>query len=58
MVKEYNRVLRPGGQAVLLVSDVSALNNAARGVPWKARRQLRVRVLGQPAQITLWRKEA
>ena len=58
MVREYNRVLRPGGQAILLVSDMAALYSAVRAVPWKAKRQFRVRVLGQPAQISVWRKEA
>lgn len=56
MVAEYARVLRPGGQAVLLVSDAAALREAARPVGWKAHRQLRVRVLGQAAQISAWRK--
>jgi 23S rRNA G2445 N2-methylase RlmL len=58
MVREQDRVLRPGGQAVLLVSDAAALRDAVRAVPWKAKRQLRVRVLGQPAQISVWRKDA
>ncbi len=58
MLREYDRVLRPGGQAVLLVSDAGALRAGARGLPWKCRRQLRVRVLGMPAQISDWRKEA
>jgi 23S rRNA G2445 N2-methylase RlmL len=57
-VREYHRVLRPGGQAVLLVSDSGALRQAAADVSWKAKRQFRVRVLGQPAQISVWRKEA
>jgi 23S rRNA G2445 N2-methylase RlmL len=58
MVREQDRVLRPGGQAVLLVSDAAALRDAVRAVGWKAKRQLRVRVLGQSAQISVWRKEA
>jgi 23S rRNA G2445 N2-methylase RlmL len=56
MVREHDRVLRPGGQAVLLVSDAAALNEAVRSVAWKLKRQLRVRVLGQPARISVWRK--
>jgi 23S rRNA G2445 N2-methylase RlmL len=56
MLREYNRVLRPGGRAVLIVSAAAALRSAARAVGWKSQRQLSVRVLGQPAVITLWRK--
>jgi 23S rRNA G2445 N2-methylase RlmL len=56
MVREYDRVLKPGGQAVLLVSDAEALREAAQDVGWKNRRRLRVRVLGQSAQISAWRK--
>jgi 23S rRNA G2445 N2-methylase RlmL len=56
MLREYDRVLWPTGQAVLLVSDVAALRQAAEAVLWKSIRQLRVRVLGQFAQISVWRK--
>jgi 23S rRNA G2445 N2-methylase RlmL len=58
MVGEYDRVLKPGGQAVLLVSDAAALHEAAARVRWKAKPKVPVRVLGQPARISLWRKEA
>jgi 23S rRNA G2445 N2-methylase RlmL len=54
---EQDRVLRPGGKAVLLVSDYPALRDAARAVGWKAERQLQVRVLGQRATASVWRKE-
>ncbi len=54
---EYDRVLRPGGRAVLLVSEYGLLKEAARAVGWKPQRQVRVRVLGQPAVISVWRKE-
>lgn len=54
---EQDRVLRPGGRAVLLVSDEAALREAARAVGWKSERQLRVRILGQRAALTVWRKE-
>ena len=57
-VPEFDRVLRPGGVAVLLVSDAAALRSAVRPVGWKSLRELRLRVLGQPALITVWRKEA
>lgn len=56
MLGEYDRVLRPGGLVVLIVSDAGTLRSAARAVGWKAQRQLSLRVLGQPAGITVWRK--
>jgi 23S rRNA G2445 N2-methylase RlmL len=56
VLPEYDRVLRPQGKAVLLVSDLSALRTAASQVGWKRETQLRVRVLGQPAALTVWRK--
>jgi tRNA G10 N-methylase Trm11 len=55
-VREWDRVLRPGGLAVLLVADFFALKEAARAAGWKAERQLRVRVLGQRATLSVWRK--
>jgi tRNA (guanine6-N2)-methyltransferase len=57
MMRANDRVLKPGGRAVLLVSDLAALREATREVSWKSQRQLRVRVLGEPAVITVWRKE-
>jgi 23S rRNA G2445 N2-methylase RlmL len=56
VVLDYDRVLRPAGQAVLLVSDTGALKEAAAAANWKPVRRLRVRVLGQPATITIWWK--
>jgi 23S rRNA G2445 N2-methylase RlmL len=56
MVGEYDRVLRPGGRAVLLVGDAGPLRAAARTVGWKALRQVAVRILGQAAVVTVWRK--
>jgi 23S rRNA G2445 N2-methylase RlmL len=56
VLKEYDRVLRPGGIAVLLVSDRRALREAAKSAGWTPIRQLRVRVLGQSAEISAWRK--
>jgi tRNA (guanine6-N2)-methyltransferase len=57
MIRAYDRVLKPGGRAVLLVSDLAALRAASSEVNWKSARQLRVRVLGEPAVVTVWRKE-
>jgi 23S rRNA G2445 N2-methylase RlmL len=56
MLREYDRVLRPGGRAVLLVSAAAALRSAARSVGWTMQRQLSLRVLGQSAVVTVWRK--
>jgi 23S rRNA G2445 N2-methylase RlmL len=56
MIQEYHRVLKPGGQAVLIVSDLPTLRNAIPLVGWKSKQQLQVRILGQSATITVWRK--
>jgi 23S rRNA G2445 N2-methylase RlmL len=57
MCEEYDRVLEPRGKAVLLVSDVRALKQATQKVKWHLARQVPVRVLGQPAAVTVWRKQ-
>jgi 23S rRNA G2445 N2-methylase RlmL len=56
MIREYDRVLRPGGLAVLLTSEGTVLAEAARAVDWQARERLKVRILGQLAFLTVWRK--
>jgi 23S rRNA G2445 N2-methylase RlmL len=56
MVQEYDRVLRPGGKAALLVGDLAPLREAVRQVGWGAVRQVRARVLGQQAFLSVWRK--
>jgi len=53
---EWDRVLRPGGRAVVLVSEPDALRDAIRPFDWQPTRQLRVRVLGQPATLGVWQK--
>jgi 23S rRNA G2445 N2-methylase RlmL len=53
---EWNRVLRPGGRAVLVVSEQEWLAAALKRVAWSAVRLHRVRVLGQPAVISVWHK--
>jgi len=55
MLVEYSRVLRPDGRAVLLVADAEPLREAAAAVGWKRGRYFRVRVLGQMAQLSVWR---
>jgi len=56
LVPQYDRVLKPAGRAVLLVSEDAPLREATRSAGWKLLRQLDVRVLGQAAVITVWRK--
>ncbi len=58
MLIDYDRVLKADGRAVLLVSEAERLNDAAAVVGWQRTRQLRVRVLGQPAFLSVWRKGA
>src|SRR5262249_3911351 len=56
LVAECDRVLRPGGRAVLLVGAGRLLQPAAAAAGWRPQRRLRVRVLGQPAELSVWRK--
>jgi 23S rRNA G2445 N2-methylase RlmL len=56
LLAEFDRVLKASGQAVLLVSDFHALKQAADAVGWKLVDHFHVRVLGQPAALTSWRK--
>lgn len=55
---EWDRVLRPGGRAVFLVMEQDALRAPLRARNWTPSRQLRVRVLGQPAVLSVWQKPA
>jgi tRNA (guanine6-N2)-methyltransferase len=55
-LREFNRVLRPGGRAVFLVSEPDVLREAIKPHRWQPSRQMRVEVLGQPASISVWQK--
>ena len=55
-LRECDRVLKPGGRAVFLVSEPDALRDAVKPHRWQPTRQLRVEVLGQPATIGVWQK--
>jgi tRNA G10 N-methylase Trm11 len=57
-IREFNRVLKPGGRAVLLVSEPDPLREAIKPHHWTPSRQLRVEVLGQDATIGVWQKPA
>ncbi len=56
MIREYDRVLKPGGRATLLVSDVRTLRDAVAEVGWQAQRTVNLRILGQAARISVWQK--
>jgi tRNA G10 N-methylase Trm11 len=58
VVAEADRVLRPGGRAVFLVGTGALLQPAAAAAGWRAQRRVRLRVLGQPAELSVWRKPA
>jgi tRNA (guanine6-N2)-methyltransferase len=55
-LREWDRVLRRGGRAIVLVSDLPALKQAAAKVGWTSNPYHQVRVLGQRAFLTTWRK--
>lgn len=55
-LREFNRVLKPGGRAVLLVSESDTLREAVKPFRWQPARELRIEVLGQPATISVWHK--
>jgi tRNA (guanine6-N2)-methyltransferase len=53
---EWDRVLRPGGRAVFLVMEQLTLRTVLQAHGWKPTRQFKVRVLGQPAFLSVWQK--
>jgi 23S rRNA G2445 N2-methylase RlmL len=55
MTLEFDRILKPGGRAVLLVSEFDLLRDTVKELGWKRERIVRVRVLGQNAVISVWR---
>lgn len=56
LAASLDRVLRPGGRAVLLTSDFDKLREPAEALGWELTKKVRVIVLGQPARISVWRK--
>jgi tRNA G10 N-methylase Trm11 len=54
LLLDWQRVLRPRGQAVLLVSDLPTLKSAASRIGWQIRETVRLQVLGQRAFISVW----
>jgi 23S rRNA G2445 N2-methylase RlmL len=55
-VREWDRVLKPGGKAVVLVSEIEALREAISPRKWLPQRHLKVRILGQAAVLGVWQK--
>jgi 23S rRNA G2445 N2-methylase RlmL len=55
-VREYDRVLKPGGRAVVLVSDEATFREAVLPVRWIPNRQFKLRILGLPAILGVWQK--
>jgi SAM-dependent methyltransferase len=56
LIGEFDRVLRPAGRAVLLVSDIQALDETIRIWRWRRKARYRIRILGQQATIGIWEK--
>jgi len=56
LAAEWNRVLRPGGRAVVLVAEYDALRVPLKAHGWKATRLLKVKILGQTAVMSVWQK--
>jgi tRNA (guanine6-N2)-methyltransferase len=54
--REWNRVLKPGGRAVLLVMEQDLLNDVLRPYRWNPTRLAKVRLLGQPVILSVWQK--
>jgi hypothetical protein len=52
-----DRVLRPGGKAVLVVSEVPTLRSAVQPFAWRQQRLVNFRILGQRATIFVYRKD-
>lgn len=53
---EWDRILKPGGRAVVLVMEHDILKRVLQARRWNAARQMRVRLLGQPCVLSVWNK--
>jgi len=54
--KQWDRALKPGGRAVLLVGEQEFLEEALAPLPWRPTKKFKVRVLGQAAVMSVWEK--
>ncbi len=57
MLTEWDRVLKPGGRAVILVAEQDALRSDIAPHAWRPVKQMKVRVLGQSAVLSVWQKD-
>jgi tRNA (guanine6-N2)-methyltransferase len=53
---EWDRVLRPGGRAVLLAMEQEGLRRTLQARRWSIIRQYKVRLLGQLTVLSVWQK--
>jgi tRNA (guanine6-N2)-methyltransferase len=53
---EWDRVLRPGGRAVLLAMEHEGLKRVLFAKHWSLARQTRIRLLGQLCVLSVWNK--
>lgn len=56
LARECDRAMKPGGRGVFITSEQDTLRGALQGRGWMPTRQLRVRILGQTATISVWQK--
>jgi tRNA (guanine6-N2)-methyltransferase len=56
MLREYDRVMKPGGRGVFLVSEQELFQKSALAVNWVPNRQFKLRILGLPAVLSVWQK--
>ncbi len=54
--EEMNRVLKPGGRAVLLAMEHEGLKRVLQSHRWAQVRQTRIRLLGLPSVLSVWNK--
>ena len=54
--REWDRVLKPGGRAVFIVMEQDILRGVLQGYNWSPVRQMKVRLLGTPTVLSVWRK--
>ncbi len=54
--REWNRVLKPGGRAVLLAMEQDLLHGILKSYRWFPTKQVKVRLLGQVTILSVWQK--
>jgi 23S rRNA G2445 N2-methylase RlmL len=56
LICECHRVAKENGRIVLLTSEFASLREAIASVGWRPEQKLRLRILGQPAILSVWDK--